>query len=202
MGLIPTVIAKTNDGERAYDIYSRLLKDRIIVINEEITDDLAGRVVSQLLFLEAEDPEKDIQIWINSPGGAVTATHGILDTMNYISCDVSTVGFGYCCSGGSVLLAGGTKGKRYALPNTEIMIHQPLGGAQGQATDIQIQARNIQRMKDWLIEFYADVSGATKKQVAEDIERDCYMMPDEAKKYGKFGLIDGIKAKHEKNNRN
>lgn len=202
MGLIPTVITKTADGERAYDIYSRLLKDRIIVINEEITDDLAGRVVSQLLFLEAEDPEKDIQIWINSPGGAVTATHGILDAMNYVSCDVSTVGFGYCCSGGSVILAGGAKGKRYALPNTEIMIHQPLGGAQGQATDIQIQAKNIQRMKDWLIKFYAGVSGASEKKVSEDIERDCYMMPEDALKYGKFGLIDEIKVKHQKNKPN
>lgn len=197
MALIPMVISKTKDGERACDIYSRLLSDRIIFIGEEITDELANSVVAQLLFLESEDKNKDIQMWINSPGGSVTATRAILNAMNYVSCDVSTLGMGMCASGASVLLAGGAKGKRFALKDTQIMIHQPLGGARGQATDIQIQAKNIQDMKDWLVDFYSEVSGEKKIKVAQDIERDCYMKPVDAKSYGKKGLIDGIKEKRE-----
>lgn len=197
MALIPMVISKTKDGERACDIYSRLLSDRIVFVNEEITDELANSVMAQLLFLEAEDKNKDIQMIINSPGGSVTATRAILDTMNFISCDVSTLGAGMCASGASVLLAGGAKGKRFALPGTQIMIHQPLGGARGQATDIQIQAKNIQEMKEWLIDFYSEVSGEKKAKVAQDIERDCYMKAEDAKKYGKKGLIDVIKEKRE-----
>lgn len=197
MALIPMVISKTKDGERACDIYSRLLSDRIIFVGEEITDELANSVVAQLLFLESEDKNKDIQMWINSPGGSVTATRAILNAMNYVSCDVSTLGMGMCASGASVLLAGGAKGKRFALKDTEIMIHQPLGGARGQATDIQIQAKNIQDMKDWLVDFYSEVSGEKKAKVAQDIERDCYMKAEEARKYGKKGLIDGIKEKRE-----
>lgn len=193
MSLVPMVIKKAADGERAMDIYSRLLSDRIIFVGEEITDELANNVVAQLLYLESEDKNKDIQMWINSPGGSVTATRAILNAMNYVSCDVSTVGMGYCCSGGSVLLAGGAKGKRFALEDTEIMIHQPLGGAKGQATDIQIQAENISKTKEWLIDFYARVSGEKKTKVANDIERDCYLTPEMAVKYGKCGLIDGIK---------
>jgi len=197
MALIPMVISKTKDGERACDIYSRLLSDRIIFVGEEITDELANSVVAQLLFLESEDKNKDIQMWINSPGGSVTATRAILNAMNYVSCDVSTLGMGMCASGASVLLAGGAKGKRFALKDTQIMIHQPLGGAQGQATDIQIQAKNIQDMKDWLVDFYSEVSGEKKTKVAQDIERDCYMKAADAKSYGKKGLIDGIKEKRE-----
>lgn len=197
MALIPMVISKTKDGERACDIYSRLLSDRIIFVGEEITDELANSVVAQLLFLESEDKNKDIQMWINSPGGSVTATRAILNAMNYVSCDVSTLGMGMCASGASVLLAGGAKGKRFALKDTEIMIHQPLGGAKGQATDIQIQAKNIQDMKEWLVDFYSEVSGEKKSKIEQDIERDCYMKADEAKKYGKKGLIDSIKEKRE-----
>lgn len=197
MALIPMVISKTKDGERACDIYSRLLSDRIIFVGEEITDELANSVVAQLLFLESEDKNKDIQMWINSPGGSVTATRAILNAMNYVSCDVSTLGMGMCASGASVLLAGGAKGKRFALKDTQIMIHQPLGGARGQATDIQIQAKNIQDMKDWLVDFYSEVSGEKKAKVAQDIERDCYMKAADAKSYGKKGLIDGIKEKRE-----
>ncbi len=197
MALIPMVISKTKDGERACDIYSRLLSDRIIFVGEEITDELANSVVAQLLFLESEDKNKDIQMWINSPGGSVTATRAILNAMNYVSCDVSTLGMGMCASGASVLLAGGAKGKRFALKDTEIMIHQPLGGARGQATDIQIQAKNIQDMKDWLVDFYSEVSGEKKAKVAQDIERDCYMKAEDAKNYGKKGLIDGVKEKRE-----
>lgn len=197
MALIPMVISKTKDGERACDIYSRLLSDRIIFVGEEITDELANSVVAQLLFLESEDKNKDIQMWINSPGGSVTATRAILNAMNYVSCDVSTLGMGMCASGASVLLAGGAKGKRYALKDTEIMIHQPLGGAKGQATDIQIQAKNIQDMKEWLVDFYSEVSGEKKTKVMQDIERDCYMKAEDAKKYGKKGLIDAVKEKRE-----
>ena len=153
--------------------------------------------MAQLLFLESEDKNKDIQMWINSPGGSVTATRAILNAMNYVSCDVSTLGMGMCASGASVLLAGGAKGKRYALKDTEIMIHQPLGGARGQATDIQIQAKNIQNMKDWLVGFYSEVSGEKMTKVAQDIERDCYMKAEDAKKYGKKGLIDAIKVSRE-----
>ena len=195
MSLIPMVVQKTKDGERACDIYSRLLNDRIVFVGEEITDELANNVVAQLLYLESENPEKDIQMWINSPGGSVTATRAILNAMNYIKCDVSTIGMGMCASGGSVLLAGGTKGKRYAFEDTEIMIHQPLGGARGQATDIQIQAKNIQDMKEWLVDFYSKVSGEKKNKIEQDIERDCYLKAQQAMEYGKYGLIDQIKTK-------
>ena len=168
MALIPMVISKTKDGERACDIYSRLLSDRIIFVGEEITDELANSVVAQLLFLESEDKNKDIQMWINSPGGSVTATRAILNAMNYVSCDVSTLGMGMCASGASVLLAGGAKGKRFALKDTQIMIHQPLGGARGQATDIQIQAKNIQDMKDWLVDFYSEEINEPKSYIYFD----------------------------------
>ena len=197
MSLIPMVVQKTADGERAFDIYSRLLSDRIIFITGEITDALANTVVAQLLYLESENANKDIQMWINSPGGSVNATRAILNAMNYIKCDVSTIGMGMCASGGSVLLAGGKRGKRYSLQDTQIMIHQPLGGAQGQVTDIQIQAKNSQQMKTWLIDFYSDVSGEKKNKVEESIERDNYMTPKQAKEYGKYGLIDEIKTKRE-----
>ena len=198
MSLIPMVVQKTKDGERACDIYSRLLNDRIIFVGEEITDELANNVVAQLLYLESEDSEKDIQMWINSPGGSVTATRAILNAMNYVKCDVSTIGMGMCASGASVLLAGGTKGKRFAFEDTEIMIHQPLGGTKGQATDIQIQAKEIQDMKDWLIKFYSKATGEKPTKIAQDIERDCYLMANKAVKYGQYGLIDAIKTKRGK----
>ena len=197
MSLVPYVVEQTSRGERNYDIYSRLLKDRIIFLGEEVNETTASLVVAQLLFLESEDPGKDIQLYINSPGGSVTAGMAIYDTMQYIKCDVSTICIGMAASMGAFLLAGGAKGKRYALPNAEIMIHQPLGGAKGQATDIQIQAKNIQDMKDWLVDFYSEVSGEKKTKVAQDIERDCYMKAEDAKKYGKKGLIDAIKVNRE-----
>lgn len=194
MSLIPMVLHRTKDGERSCDIYSRLLNDRIIFVGEEITDELANNVVAQLLYLESENSEKDIQMWINSPGGSVTATRAILNAMNYIKCDVSTIGMGMCASGASVLLAGGAKGKRFAFEDTEVMIHQPLGGAKGQATDIQIQAQEIQNMKEWLIKFYQKTTGEKPQKIAADIERDCYLMANQAKEYGKYGLIDDIKT--------
>ena len=189
------VIEQTSRGERSYDIYSRLLKDRIIFLGEEVNETSASIVVAQLLFLEAEDPGKDIQLYINSPGGVVTAGMAIYDTMHYIKCDVSTICIGLAASMGAFLLAGGAKGKRFALPNAEIMIHQPSGGARGQATDIQIVADNIQKTKKRLNELLAANTGQPYEVVAADTERDNYMSAEEAKEYG---LIDSIITYKEK----
>ena len=189
MSYIPYVIEQNSRGERSYDIYSRLLKDRIIFLGEEVNDVSASIIVAQLLFLEAEDPSKDIQLYINSPGGSVTAGMSIFDTMQYIKCDVSTICIGMAASMGAFLLAGGTKGKRMALPNAEIMIHQPSGGAKGQATEIQIAAENILKTKKKLNEIIAANTGKPIEQVAQDTERDYYMSAEEAKEYG---IIDSI----------
>ena len=193
MALVPYVIEQNSRGERSYDIYSRLLKDRIIFLGEEINDATASVVVAQLLFLESEDPGKDIHMYINSPGGSVTAGMAIYDTMNYIKCDVSTTCIGMAASMGAFLLSCGAKGKRYALPNAEIMIHQPLGGAQGQATEIQIAAEHILKTKKKLNQILADNSGKTLEEVEKDTDRDNWLSADEAKEYG---LIDeGIKER-------
>ena len=189
MALIPYVIEQSSRGERSYDIYSRLLKDRIIFLGEEITDALASTVVAQLLFLESEDPGKDIHMYINSPGGSVTAGMAIYDTMNYIKCDVSTTCIGMAASMGAFLLSSGAKGKRYALPNAEVMIHQPLGGAQGQATEIQIAAEHILKTKKKLNEILAENSGQDLEVVEKDTDRDNWMSADEAKAYG---LVDEV----------
>ena len=195
MSLVPYVIEQTNRGERSYDIFSRLLKDRIIFLGEEVNDVTASLVVAQLLFLEAEDSEKDINLYINSPGGSVSAGLAIYDTMQFIKADVSTICVGLAASMGAFLLAGGAKGKRYALPNAEIMIHQPLGGAQGQATDIQIQANQILKIKKKLNTILSENTGKPYDLVCQDTERDNYMTAQEAKDYG---LIDGI-INHKKN---
>ncbi|MCI9532976.1 MAG: ATP-dependent Clp endopeptidase proteolytic subunit ClpP [Lachnospiraceae bacterium] len=189
MSLVPYVVEQTSRGERSYDIYSRLLKDRIIFLGEEVNEVTAGLVVAQLLFLESEDPGKDIHLYINSPGGVVTAGLAIYDTMNYIKCDVETICIGLAASMGAFLLAGGTKGKRYALPNAEIMIHQPSGGAKGQATDIQIVADNIQKTKKRLNTILSENTGKPYEVIAADTERDNYMSAQEAMEYG---LIDGV----------
>ena len=189
MSLVPYVIEQTSRGERSYDIYSRLLKDRIIFLGEEVNDTTASLVIAQLLFLESEDPGKDIQLYINSPGGSVTAGWGIYDTMHYIKCDVSTICVGMAASMGAFLLAGGTKGKRFALPNAEIMIHQPSGGAKGQATEIQIVADMILKTKKKLNETLAANTGQPYEVVARDTERDYYMSAEEAKAYG---LVDEV----------
>ena len=193
MSLVPYVIAQTSRGERSYDIYSRLLKERIIFLGEEVNDVSASVGVAQLLFLEADDPDKDIQLYINSPGGSVTAGLAIYDTMQYIKCDVSTVCIGMAASMGAFLLAGGKKGKRFALPNAEIMIHQPSGGAQGQATEIQIAAEHILRTKQKLNEILAVNTGKDIETVKADTERDNFMSAEEAKAYG---LIDEVIANH------
>ena len=189
MSLVPYVIEQTSRGERSYDIYSRLLKDRIIFLGEEVNDVSAGLIVSQLLFLEAEDPGKDIQLYINSPGGSVTAGMAIYDTMQYIKCDVSTICLGMAASMGAFLLAGGAKGKRFALPHSTIMIHQPSGGAQGQATEIQIVADHIAKTKRTLNEILAANTGQPLEVVEKDTDRDNYMSAEEALAYG---LIDGV----------
>ena len=189
MSLVPYVIEQTSRGERSYDIYSRLLKDRIIFLGEEVNDVSAGLIVSQLLFLEAEDPGKDIQLYINSPGGSVTAGLAIYDTMQYNKCDVSTICLGMAASMGAFLLAGGAKGKRFALPHSTIMIHQPSGGAQGQATEIQIVADHIAQTKRTLNEILAENTGQPYEVVEKDTDRDNYMTAEEAKAYG---LIDGV----------
>lgn len=189
MSLVPYVIEQTSRGERSYDIYSRLLRDRIIFLGEEVNDVSAGLIVSQLLFLEAEDPGKDIQLYINSPGGSVTAGMAIYDTMQYIKCDVSTICLGMAASMGAFLLAGGAKGKRFALPHSTIMIHQPSGGAQGQATEIQIVADHIAQTKRTLNELLAANTGQPIEVVERDTDRDNYMTAEEAKAYG---LIDGV----------
>ena len=192
MSLEPYVVEQTSRGERNYDIYSRLLKDRIILLGEEVNETTASLVAAQLLFLESEDPGKDIQLYINSPGGSVTAGMAIYDTMQYIKCDVSTVCIGMAASMGAFLLAGGAKGKRYALPNAEIMIHQPLGGAKGQATEIQIAAEHILKTRKKLNDILAENTGKPVEEIAKDTERDNYMSADEACAYG---LIDGVITK-------
>lgn len=189
MNVIPYVIEQTKLGERSYDIYSRLLKDRIIMIGQEINDQVASSVVAQLLFLTAEDAEKDISIYINSPGGSTSAGFAILDTMNYIKPDVQTICIGLAASFGALLLLSGAEGKRFALPNSEIMIHQPLGGTQGQATEIEISARRILKLKEHINQIIADKTGQPVERVAKDTERDYFMSAEEAKTYG---IVDGI----------
>ena len=189
MALVPYVIEQNSRGERSYDIYSRLLKDRIIFLGEEINDAVASTVVAQLLFLESEDPGKDIHMYINSPGGSVTAGMAIYDTMNYVKCDVSTTCIGMAASMGAFLLSSGAKGKRYALPNAEVMIHQPLGGAQRQATEIQIAAEHILKTKKKLNQILADNAGKPVEEVEKDTDRDNWLSADEAKEYG---LIDEV----------
>jgi len=193
MSLVPYVVEQTSRGERSYDIYSRLLKERIIFLGEEVNDVSASVIVAQLLFLEADDPDKDIQLYINSPGGSVTAGMAIYDTMQYIKCDVSTVCIGMAASMGAFLLSGGAKGKRFALPNAEIMIHQPLGGAQGQATEIQIAAEHILRTRKTLNSILAANTGKPLEVIQTDTERDNFMSAAEAKEYG---LIDEVIASH------
>ncbi len=182
--LVPMVIEKSQFGERAYDIYSRLLRERIVFLGGPIHDDVANLVIAQLLFLEAEDPKKDISLYINSPGGSVTATLAMLDTMNHVKPQVSTVAVGLAASGAAVLLAGGEKGKRYALPNAEVMIHQPSGGAEGQATDIELTAKHIIATRDRLNKILAKATGQKLEKIEKDVERDFFMTADEAKKYG------------------
>lgn len=186
---IPYVIEKTSSGERSYDIYSRLLQDRIVILSNEVNDDIASLIVSQLLFLESQDPNKDISLYINSPGGSVSAGFAIYDTMNYVKCDVSTICMGMAASMGAFLLAGGTKGKRLALPNAEIMIHQPSGGARGQETEIRIVAEQILKTRQRLNEILAENTGKPLEVIQEDTERDNYLTAQEAKEYG---LIDEI----------
>jgi len=193
MAYVPVVVEQNGRGERSYDIYSRLLKDRIIFLSDEVNDITASLVVAQMLFLEAEDPDKDIMFYINSPGGSITSGMAIFDTMQYIKCDVCTICIGMAASMGAFLLAAGEKGKRYALPNAEVMIHQPLGGAQGQATDIQIQAARILKMKDKLNTILAERTGQNLEMIKNDTERDNFMSAEEAKKYG---LIDKVIEKN------
>jgi ATP-dependent Clp protease protease subunit len=192
MSYIPYVIEQTGRGERSYDIYSRLLKDRIIMLSGEVNDAAASSIVAQLLFLEAQDPDKDIYFYINSPGGVITSGFSIYDTMNYIKPDVTTICIGQAASMGAFLLACGAEGKRYALPSSRIMIHQPLGGAQGQATDIAIQAKEILRMKNYLNTILAEKTGKSVKKIEKDTERDYFMSAEEAKEYG---LIDKVLTK-------
>lgn len=192
MSLVPVVVEQTNRGERSYDIYSRLLKDRIVMLSEEVNDVTASLIVSQLLFLEGEDPDKDIYLYINSPGGSITSGMAIYDTMQYIKPDVSTICIGMAASMGAFLLASGAKGKRFSLPNSEILIHQPLGGFQGQATDIDIHARRILRIKDNLNKILSERTGQPIEKIKTDVERDYFMDPMEAKEYG---LIDEVMTK-------
>ena len=189
MSLVPMVVEQTNRGERSYDIFSRLLEDRIIFLGEEVNDASASLVVAQMLYLEAKDPDKDIQLYINSPGGSITAGMAIYDTMLYIKCDVSTICVGMAASMGAFLLTAGAKGKRFALPNSEVMIHQPLGGMQGQATDIKIHADRIIKMREKLNAIMAERAGQSIEKVTQDTERDNFMSAEEAKAYG---LIDGV----------
>ena len=189
MSLVPMVVEQTSKGERSYDIYSRLLNDRIIILSEEVTDTTASLVVAQLLYLESQDPDKDISFYINSPGGSISAGMAIYDTMQYIKCDVSTICIGMAASMGSFLLAAGAKGKRYALPNSEIMIHQPLGGMQGQATDIKIHADHIIRIKDRMNRLLSQMTGQPLEVIQQDTERDNFMTAQQAQEYG---LIDKV----------
>ena len=192
MSLVPYVVEQTSRGERSYDIFSRLLNDRIIFLGEEVTDTSANIIVAQLLYLEAQDPDKDIQFYINSPGGSVTAGMAIYDTMQYIKCDVSTICMGMAASMGAFLLAAGTKGKRYALPNSEIMIHQPLGSAEGQATDILIHAHHIEKIRENINQILAEATGKDIEVIRRDTERDNFMSANEAAEYG---LIDKVITK-------
>ena len=191
--LIPMVVEQTSRGERSYDIYSRLLKDRVLFLGGQVDDNLANLVIAQLLFLESEDPDKDIQLYINSPGGSVTAGMAIYDTMQYVKPDVSTICIGMAASMGAFLLAAGQIGKRYALPNSEIMIHQPLGGTQGQTTDIEIHAKRMVQIKEKLNQILADRTGQSYKKIAADTERDFFMSAEAAQKYG---LVDEIMERH------
>ena len=197
MSLVPYVVEQTSRGERSYDIFSRLLNDRIIFLSEEVNDTTASLIVAQLLYLEAQDPDKDIQFYINSPGGVVTAGLAIYDTMQYIKCDVSTICMGMAASMGAFLLAAGAKGKRYALPNAEIMIHQPSGGAQGQATDVQIQAEWLLKTKEKMIRMKAEMTGQDIERIRRDVERDHFMSAQEALEYG---IIDEIFDPRKKTN--
>lgn len=192
MSLVPMVVEQTNRGERSYDIYSRLLNDRIIMLSDEVNDVTASLVVAQMLYLEAQDPDKDIMFYINSPGGAVHSGFAIFDTMQHVKCDVSTICMGMAASMGAFLLAAGTKGKRFALPNSEIMIHQPLGGAKGQATDIKIHAENILKTKDKLNRILSERTGQPLEKIEKDTDRDFFMSAEEAKAYG---LIDDVMVK-------
>ena len=194
MALVPMVVEQTGRGERSYDIFSRLLKDRITMLSGEVNDDSANLIVAQLLFLESEDPDKDIYLYINSPGGSVTAGMGILDTMNYIKCDVSTICVGMAASMGALLFSSGAKGKRFILPNAEVMIHQPLGGFQGQATDIDIHAKRILKMKENLNKILAENTGKPYEVICADVERDNFFDADEAVAYG---LADKVITKNE-----
>lgn len=189
MNLVPVVVEQTNRGERSYDIYSRLLNDRIVFLSGVVEDQISSLIVAQLLYLEAQDPDKDIYLYINSPGGSVTAGMAIYDTMNYIKCDVVTICIGMAASMGSFLLAAGAKGKRKALPNCDIMIHQPSGGAQGQATDIKIHAEHIIKTKQKMNKILSDMTGQSLAKIENDVERDFYMTADEAKEYG---LVDEV----------
>lgn len=195
MSLVPMVIEQTNKGERSYDIYSRLLKDRIIFLSEEVNPTTASLVVAQLLFLESEDPDKDIYLYINSPGGSITDGMAIYDTMNYIKPDVSTICTGMAASMGAFLLSAGAKGKRFALPNSEIMIHQPLGGFKGQATDIDIHAKRILRTKETLNRILSENTGQSLEKIQSDVERDYFMTAEEAKEYGLIDEVYGFKKK-------
>ena len=195
MSLVPYVVEQTARGERSYDIFSRLLNDRIIMLSDEVNDSTASLVVAQLLYLEGQDPDKDISLYINSPGGSISAGMAIHDTMKYIKCDVSTICMGMAASMGAFLLASGTKGKRLALPNAEIMIHQPLGGAQGQASDIEIQAKQIQKIKSKINKILSEQTGKPLSQVEKDTDRDYYMSALESKEYG---LIDRVIEKRQK----
>ena len=195
MSLVPYVVEQTSRGERSYDIFSRLLNDRIVFLSEEVNDTTASLIVAQLLYLEAQDPDKDIQFYINSPGGSITAGMAIYDTIQYIACDVSTTCVGLAASMGAFLLAAGTKGKRYALPNSEIMIHQPMGGARGQATDVEIHARHILKLKDDLNRILAERTGQSLEKVMADTDRDYFMSAAEAKEYG---LVDEVVAERSK----
>ncbi len=194
MSLVPVVVEQTNRGERSYDIFSRLLNDRIIILSEEVNDTTASLVVAQLLYLESQDPDKDIHFYINSPGGSITAGMAIFDTMNFIKCDVSTICVGMAASMGAFLLAAGTPGKRLALPNSEIMIHQPLSGMQGQATDIKIHADRIIRIKEQLNKKLAEFTGKPLETIVQDTERDNFMTAEEAREYG---LIDKVITKRQ-----
>ncbi|MBQ8894507.1 MAG: ATP-dependent Clp endopeptidase proteolytic subunit ClpP [Clostridia bacterium] len=191
MSLVPMVVEQTGHGERSYDIYSRLLNDRIIMLTEEVNDTTASLVIAQLLYLESQDPDKDISFYINSPGGSVTAGLAIFDTMQYIKCDVSTICIGMAASMGAFLLAAGAKGKRYCLPNSEVMIHQPLGGIMGSATEVEIRNRNLKKTKDKLNRMLADFTGRSLEEIVRDTDRDNFLSAEEAKEYG---LVDEVIA--------
>ena len=191
MSLVPMVVEQTGHGERSYDIYSRLLNDRIIILAEEVNDTTASLVIAQLLYLEAQDPDKDISFYINSPGGSVTAGLAIFDTMQYIKCDVSTICIGMAASMGAFLLAAGAKGKRFCLPNSEVMIHQPLGGIMGSATDVEIRSKNLKKTKDKLNRMLADFTGRSLEEIVRDTDRDNFLSAEEAKEYG---LVDEVIA--------